>query len=334
MDILFLAQNFTSEFSDSELLSLGGDILSGLIGLLGAGLGVYGAYYVMKEQLKAQNEQYRKDRIDNIFFKLLGLFQNVQKELDTRKFIDSTKKYIDQVKNDRTEKYFTNKFSKAKIQFIKDIEIFNNKTDNYYKPYCSNVIEELNRGLGIGRYPTYIQQINEVLETDSNTDYLKYFNKYLKNIGDFQKKYYARKSLYKDKYELKESDIKDIIKKVFTNDSRESGNYFRALYRCLKYIIDSDLKMEDKKFYSGVLRGILSSDEMLVVFYNCMYFEKGEKFKELLEKEEKGKRIDFFGDEEDLKNLDKGYDLPFFSKKDLIFSEKDMQKLEELIKGN
>ena len=74
--------------------------------------------------------------------------------------------------------------------------------------------------------------------------------------------------------------------------------------------------MEDKKFYSGVLRGILSSKEMLVVFYNCMYFEKGEKFKELLEKEEKGKRIDFFGDKEDL-----------------LFSETDMQKLEELIKG-
>ena len=55
---------------------------------------------------------------------------------------------------------------------------------------------------------------------------------------------------------------------------------------------------------------------------------------ELLEREENGKRIDFFGDEEDLKNLDKGYDLPFFSKEDLLFSEKDMQKLEELIKGN
>ncbi|KLK96338.1 CRISPR-associated protein Cas5/CasD and we view the families that share this region as being Cas5 [Lactococcus lactis subsp. lactis] len=298
-------------------MSFGGDILSGLIGLLGAALGVYGAYYVMKEQLKAQNEQYRKDKIDNIFFNLLGLFQNVQKELNTREFIDSTKKYINQVKNDRIEKYFTNQFSKAKIQFIKDIEIFNNKTDNYYKHYCSNVIEELNRGLDIGRYETCIKQINEEVKTHSNTDYLKYFNKYLKNIGDFQKKYYARKSLYK--CELKESDIKDIIKNVFTNDSRESGNYFRALYRCLKYIMDSDLKMEDKKFYSGVLRGVLSSKEMLLVFYNCMYFKKGEKFKELLEKEEKGKRIDFFGDKNDLENLTEGYDLPFFSKEDLLF---------------
>ena len=65
-----------------------------------------------------------------------------------------------------------------------------------------------------------------------------------------------------------------------------------------------------------------------------MYFEKGKKFKELLEKKENGKRIDFFGDKEDLKNLDKGNDLPFFGKEDLLFSKTDMQKLEELIKGN
>ena len=244
MDILFLAQNFTSEFSDSELLSFAGDILSGLIGLLGAGLGVYGAYYVMQKQLKAENEQYRKDRIDNTFFNLLGLFQNIREELDSSEIISDIK-YL--------------------------------------------------RGLKIGKDPYSIFKSIEVNKWD---------------------------------------DIVEIINKAFKSNKGYSGNYFRALYRCLKYIIDSDLKMEDKKFYSGVLRGILSSDEMLVVFYNCIYFEKGEKFKELLEKEEDGKRIDFFGDEEDLKNLDKGYDLPFFSKKDLLFSETDMQKLEELIKGN
>ncbi|WP_438286680.1 putative phage abortive infection protein [Lactococcus lactis] len=136
------------------------------------------------------------------------------------------------------------------------------------------------------------------------------------------------------KYEVDEEIIKECVEKGFLKNKYYSGNYFRALYRCLKYIMDSDLKMEDKKFYSGVLRGILSSDEMLVVFYNCMYFEKGEKFKELLEREEDGKRIDFFGDKNDLKNLSEGYDLPFFSKEDLLFSETDMQKLEELIKGN
>lgn len=244
MDILFLEKALTN----SDWLGFKGNILSGFIGLIGAVLGVLGAYLVMKKQLKAQNEQYRKDKIDNTFFNLLGLFQNVREELDSSEIISDIK-YL--------------------------------------------------RGLKIGEDP------NSILKSiDVN------------NIIN------------------KQDDIVEIINKVFKSNKGYSGNYFRTLYRCLKYIMDSDLKMEDKKFYSGVLRGILSSDEMLVVFYNCMYFEKGEKFKELLEKEEDGKRIDFFGDKNDLKNLHKGNDLPFFSKNDLLFSETDMQKLEEIIKEN
>ncbi len=217
-------------------------------GIIGAILGVYGAYYVMQKQLKAENEQYRKDRIDNTFFNLLGLFQNIREELD-----------------------------------------------------CSEIISDIKklRGLKIGKDP-----------------------------------YSIFKSIDVNNMINKQDDIVEIINEVFKSSTGYSGNYFRALYRCLKYIMDSDLKMEDKKFYSGVLRGVLSSKEMLVVFYNCMYFEKGEKFKELLEKEENGKRIDFFGDKNDLENLSEGNDLPFFSKEDLLFSETDMQKLEELIKGN
>lgn len=240
MDILFLENALTN----SDWLGFLGNIASGIIGLIGAGLGVYGAYSVMQKQLKVENEQYRKDRIDNTFFNLLGLFQNVREELDSSEII-------------------------SEIKFLKTLKI----------------------------------------EEDPS-------------------------SFFTSRDVNKQNNIVEIINKVFKSNNNYSGNYFRALYRCLKYIIDSDLKMEDKKFYSGVLRGILSSKEMLVVFYNCMYFEKGKKFKELLEKEENGKRIDFFGDKEDLKNLDKGNDLPFFGKEDLLFSETDMQKLEELIKGN
>ncbi|MDN6277775.1 MAG: abortive phage infection protein, partial [Lactococcus lactis] len=133
MDILFLAQNFTSEFSDSELLSFAGDILSGLIGLLGAGLGVYGAYYVMQKQLKAENEQYRKDKIDNTFFNLLGLFQNVQKDLDKDYIIDCIEKDRNSIRNDKHEEYMNSKFSKQKEQIIKDLEGFNNEKNGNYR---------------------------------------------------------------------------------------------------------------------------------------------------------------------------------------------------------
>ncbi|WP_332374070.1 putative phage abortive infection protein [Lactococcus cremoris] len=325
MDILFLAQNFTSEFPDSELLSFAGDILSGLIGLLGAGLGVYGAYYVMQKQLKAENEQYRKDRIDNIFFNLLGLFQNVREELESDNIIQSIEKKVTCKIDSERNKYFDELFLSEKPNFINDIQEFNRLTDNYYEKYCEKLINELEKGKD-SRYDFHVGRLLDDVEKKDKEK----LTESIKRIENFTDSFRHNKPKFN--YILEVSDIIEIINEVFKSSTGYSGNYFRALYRCLKYIIDSDLKMEDKKFYSGVLRGILSSKEMLVVFYNCMYFEKGEKFKELLEKEEDDKRIDFFGDEEDLKNLDKGYDLPFFSKEDLLFSETDMQKLEELIK--
>lgn len=323
MDILFLEKALTN----SDWLGFKGNVLSGIIGLIGAILGVLGAYLVMKKQLKAENEQYRKDRIDNTFFNLLGLFQNIKVELEAERIIAFIKRDKDRLRSKKRKEYMDDKFSQQKDKFVEDLLMFDKKTNGFYNQKCSYLLGGIEKG-----NLSYLKNISQEVANSPYPNLVKLYNKYMKSMDDFQKELEDTKSGFQ--YEITESDIKDIIKNNFVKFEGKSGNYLRALYRCLKYIIDSDLKMEDKKFYSGVLRGILSSDEMLVVFYNCMYFEKGEKFKELLEKEEDGKRIDFFGDKEDLKNLDKGYDLPFFSKKDLIFSEKDMQKLEELIKGN
>lgn len=323
MDILFLEKALTN----SDWLGFKGNIISGIIGLFGAILGVLGAYLVMKKQLKAQNEQYRKDRIDNTFFNLLGLFQNVRDELETDDIIKSIEKKVTCKIDSERNKYFDELFLSEKPNFINDIQEFNKLTYNYYEKYCKKLINELEKGKD-SRYNSYVGHLlDDVEEKDREK-----LTESIERIENFTDSF--RENKPKFNYILEVSDIIEIINKVFKSNKGYSGNYFRALYRCLKYIMVSDLKMEDKKFYSGVLRGILSSDEMLVVFYNCMYFQKGEKFKELLEKEEDGKRIDFFGDKEDLKNLDEGYDLPFFSKKDLLFSETDMQKLEEIIKGN
>ncbi|WP_396443016.1 putative phage abortive infection protein [Lactococcus lactis] len=325
MDILFLEKALTN----SDWLGFKGNILSGIIGLIGAILGVLGAYLVMKKQLKAENEQYRKDKVDNTFFNLLGLFQNVRDELDSSKLLDSIRRVNFHNKKVQKDKYYEKIFDSKNSEFIEHIEKLSKKTIKIDE--CFQLIDELKQK----NYNSeaYIRRLND-LERAINYDktYIGLFKECAKDLIDFVD---DKNREITFKYETDEKVIKKCVEDVFLNSKYYSGNYFRALYRCLKYIMDSELTIKDKKFYSGVLRGILSSDEMLVVFYNCMYFEKGEKFKELLEKEEeKGKRIDFFGDEEDLKNLDKGYDLPFFSKKDLIFSEKDMQKLKELIKGN
>lgn len=323
MDILFLEKALTN----SDWLGFGGDIASGFIGLIGAGLGVYGAYWVMQKQLKVENEQYRKDRIDNTFFNLLGLFQNIKVELEAERITLFISRDRDRLRSKKRKEYMDNKFSEQKEYFIQSLIRFNEETNSFYSEKCKYLLDDIEKG-----NLSYLKNISHEVANPYNPNYLGLYNKYMKSMDDFQKELEDTKSGFQ--YEITESDIKDIIKNNFVIFEGKSGNYLRALYRCLKYIMDSDLKMKDKKFYSGVLRGILSSKEMLVVFYNCMYFEKGEKFKELLEKEEGGKRIDFFGDKNDLENLSEGYDLPFFSKEDLIFSEKDMQKLEELIKGN
>ncbi|MCC0758685.1 MULTISPECIES: putative phage abortive infection protein [Bacillus] len=75
------------------------------------------------------------------------------------------------------------------------------------------------------------------------------------------------------------------------------GHYYRNLYRIVKLIqknvFDSESQEqnnEEKRKYRGILRAQLSSFELLMLFYNISYSEKGKKFKELIE------GINFFDD--------------------------------------
>ncbi|CGF77969.1 putative phage abortive infection protein [Bacillus sp. N447-1] len=67
------------------------------------------------------------------------------------------------------------------------------------------------------------------------------------------------------------------------------GHYYRNLYRIVKLIqnntFDSESQErdnEEKRQYRGILRAQLSSFELLMLFYNVSYSEKGKKFKELV----------------------------------------------------
>ncbi len=61
------------------------------------------------------------------------------------------------------------------------------------------------------------------------------------------------------------------------------GHYYRNLYRIIKYVNETDLIEEKlKQEFRGILRAQLSSFELMMLFYNVMYSEKGEKFKDQL----------------------------------------------------
>ncbi|EMI4304099.1 putative phage abortive infection protein [Vibrio vulnificus] len=60
------------------------------------------------------------------------------------------------------------------------------------------------------------------------------------------------------------------------------GHYFRNVYQILKYVDKSTV--EDKKFYSNLLRAQLSDYELGLLFYNCISDLGNSKFKVLVGK--------------------------------------------------
>jgi hypothetical protein len=60
------------------------------------------------------------------------------------------------------------------------------------------------------------------------------------------------------------------------------GHYFRTLYNLIKLVDRSDAT--DKRFYTNLVRAQLSSQELLLLFYNCQTNLGSEKFYPLIEK--------------------------------------------------
>jgi len=62
------------------------------------------------------------------------------------------------------------------------------------------------------------------------------------------------------------------------------GHYFRNLYRIFKFVDESNIL--DKKFYTDIIRAQLSNSELLLLFYNCYFYERGKNFAKYAEKYE------------------------------------------------
>ncbi len=89
---------------------------------------------------------------------------------------------------------------------------------------------------------------------------------------------------------------KTVYENVYKEKEEQIGHYYRNLYRIVKFIQDehfsnnSKENEKEKKKYRGILRAQLSSMELLMLFYNIVYSEKGQKFKAIL------KGTNFFDD--------------------------------------
>ncbi|GAA5445406.1 hypothetical protein Misp06_03609 [Microbulbifer sp. NBRC 101763] len=103
---------------------------------------------------------------------------------------------------------------------------------------------------------------------------------------------------------MRNTQVQKIYGETWLKFEKEFGHYFRSLYNIFKFIDSS--KTKDKKFYTNIIRAQLSGQELLILFYNCIYLENN-KFKPLIEKYALLKHIPAFVVADEI-------DLSFFTK--------------------
>ena len=96
--------------------------------------------------------------------------------------------------------------------------------------------------------------------------------------GEFRNEYNSSEHM-----ESEGERIRAVYKEFHQIFQSHVGHYFRNLYQILRFINDSLAAAEDKKLYGRLVRAQLSSDELFLLFYNCLSEVGVKKFKPLVE---------------------------------------------------
>lgn len=78
--------------------------------------------------------------------------------------------------------------------------------------------------------------------------------------------------------------VNDAYEEFYKEWRGELGHYFRSLYHTFKFIDQSHLSEKEKSVYANIVRAQLSTYELALLFYNCLWGEGREGFKPLVEK--------------------------------------------------
>ena len=78
--------------------------------------------------------------------------------------------------------------------------------------------------------------------------------------------------------------------RFYESRAHELGHYFRVLYNLVKLVHRSEI--EEKRFYTNLIRANLSDDEVLILFLNGLSVRGHENFKPLMEEYALLKNVD------------------------------------------
>lgn len=293
--------------------------------ILGSILGILGAYLVLSKQLKQDKKSFNKTQIDNTFFNLLSLFKEIKNPIPPKIFLRLLGDISSGYKNEAQK----NQFDEYKKELL---TILNSEK-------VSRIAENDGLTFYIDRTKKYINKSDFYTFADSLNQFLFFPDK----IQEFQRVYDIRNNIRDNpNYSSVNKKAKEkIISEIFSQPYyfQQLANYLRLFHRIVKFVMNSELNISDKKEYLGILRAVLSPNELLVIFYNTFYSKNGIHLKEQLKP--KNKYTEFFASSEDIDIFNKNMstiedkiDLPFFSYDELIFKDEDLLLIKSLVNPN
>lgn len=303
-----------------------------------------------QEQINESRQQIKDEKIDNTFFNLINLHIRNKEIIPVFRKKDSfkcnPKALEDLLKGEGTENaddeinLFSTILEEIPEQIKKDKQI---KYIFKQKKYVLDNLDRIKRAYDqlnnehdyfilLEHQKQFLNNLPQPLDPSSFTYFITQFldlnsspngivNENLKIIYDNQnedlgKIYCELMQLPQDEltYEEKRMSCTKVISYYYDS----LGNYFRLVHRIFKFLNKNIERDIDRKLeYIGILRALFSEKELLVIFYNAFYTDKGQGMRDQL------KNTNFFGEEKDLP-LDSQDDLQHFINKNLIFEIDDI----------
>ena len=328
-------------------------------GYLGAILGLFGAMIVIYIQLNSDEDSRKEEKVDNTFFNLLNLHNEIKKEIEYNNdenlfenLYSELKEEIDQFKVITAEKcrkeYFYSKreyigrfFDEALNDMLKQLKDNYLIEDSELTEIENYYLDKAPSGEALTKFKEREPAFIDVLDTlkllgaisfNENDSDKKFLN--LINIMKYLDTTYFNVDTINELFEI----IKDfdnqvalntmkwisthkntIIESVFKGYYNRMGKYFRIFHRVIKYVNNNVSDQKLKNNYIGFIRAMLNEKEIVLIYYNSFFTQRGEGLGDEL------KQTQFFGNRDDL-NLSRGY-LQHFSKELLFWEEDDVNKM-------
>ena len=308
-----------------------------------------------QEQINESRQQIKDERIDNTFFNLIDLHirnkETIPVLTNKDSYESSHKQMEEYFKGGGTKHgdYEINLFSTILEEILEQIK--KDKQNKYIfkqKAYVSDNLDRIKRAYDqlntenehfilLDDQKKCLNNLSQPLDHFSFTYFITRFlnlkfnpngtvNENLKSIYDHQDEDLGKiycELLQLSQEELTYEEKMESCTKVISYYYDSLGNYFRLVHRIFKFLNknieeDTDRKLE----YIGILRALFSEKELLVLFYNAFYTDKGQGMRVQL------KNTNFFGEKEDLP-LDSQDALQHFLNKNLIFEVEDIILMRE-----